>query len=89
MKEIYEMKGRGHSARAIARELGLARNTVLLLFDKGVELHGELQQFPAQYPGPGMGILRHVAWTPGLCRCSRWPRLLIGIYLDAFQPSRR
>ena len=29
MKEIYEMKGRGHSARAIARELGLARNTVL------------------------------------------------------------
>ncbi len=40
MKEIYEMKGRGHSARAIARELGLARNTVLLLFDKGVELHG-------------------------------------------------
>ena len=29
MKEIYEMHGRGHSARAIARELGLARNTVL------------------------------------------------------------
>ena len=29
VKEIYEMKGRGHSARAIARELGLARNTVL------------------------------------------------------------
>ena len=29
MKEIYEMKGQGHSARAIARELGLARNTVL------------------------------------------------------------
>ena len=29
MKEIYEMKGRGHSARAIARDLGLARNTVL------------------------------------------------------------
>ena len=29
VKEIYEMHGRGHSARAIARELGLARNTVL------------------------------------------------------------
>lgn len=29
MKEIYEMHGRGHSARTIARELGLARNTVL------------------------------------------------------------
>ena len=29
MKEIYEMHGRGHSARAIARDLGLARNTVL------------------------------------------------------------
>lgn len=28
MKEIYEMKGRGHSARAIARELNIARNTV-------------------------------------------------------------
>ncbi len=29
MKEIYEMHGRGHSARTIAKELGLARNTVL------------------------------------------------------------
>ena len=29
LKEIYEMHGRGHSARAIARGLGLARNTVL------------------------------------------------------------
>ena len=29
MKQIYEMKRRGHSAQAIARELGLARNTVL------------------------------------------------------------
>ena len=29
MKEIYEMKGKGYSARAIARKLGLARNTVL------------------------------------------------------------
>ena len=29
MKEIYEMKRAGHSARGIARELGLARNTVL------------------------------------------------------------
>ena len=29
MKEIYEMHGRGHSARGIARGLGLARNTVL------------------------------------------------------------
>ena len=30
MKEIYEMHGQGYSARAIARELGLARNTVLI-----------------------------------------------------------
>ena len=29
MKEIYEMHGRGYSARTIARELGFARNTVL------------------------------------------------------------
>ena len=29
VKQIYEMKGAGHSAREIARELGLARNTVL------------------------------------------------------------
>ena len=29
MKEIYELKGRGYSARAIAERLGLARNTVL------------------------------------------------------------
>ena len=29
VKEIYEMHGRGRSARTIARELGLARNTVL------------------------------------------------------------
>ena len=29
MKRLYEMHGEGHSARSIARELGLARNTVL------------------------------------------------------------
>ena len=29
MKEIYELKGQGYSAREIARTLGLARNTVL------------------------------------------------------------
>ena len=29
VKEVYEMHGRGHSSRAIARGLGLARNTVL------------------------------------------------------------
>ena len=29
MKQIYEMRGAGHSTRPIARELGLARNTVL------------------------------------------------------------
>ena len=29
LKEIYEMHGQGHSARAIAQELGLVRNTVL------------------------------------------------------------
>ena len=29
MKEIYEFKGKGYSAREIARSLGLARNTVL------------------------------------------------------------
>ena len=29
LKEIYEMRGQGHSARPIAQELGLARNTVL------------------------------------------------------------
>ena len=28
MKEIYEMKGSGRSVRGIARELGVARNTV-------------------------------------------------------------
>ena len=29
LKEIYEMHGQGYSARTIARELGLACNTVL------------------------------------------------------------
>ena len=29
VKEIYELKGRGYPARAIAERLGLARNTVL------------------------------------------------------------
>ena len=29
VKEIYELKGQGYSAREIARTLGLARNTVL------------------------------------------------------------
>ena len=29
VKEVYEMHGRGRSARAIARGLGFARNTVL------------------------------------------------------------
>ena len=29
VKEIYELKGRGYSARGIAERLGLARNTVL------------------------------------------------------------
>ena len=33
VKEIYEMHGRGHSARAIARELELARNTVRKYID--------------------------------------------------------
>ena len=28
MKEIYEMKGAGHSIRDIARELDISRNTV-------------------------------------------------------------
>ena len=28
VKEIYELEGRGYSARAIAERLGLARNTV-------------------------------------------------------------
>ena len=52
MKQIYEMKGRGHSARSIARELGLARNTVLRYLDalEGIKLQ----------PRP----LRHPSWTP-------------------------
>ena len=29
MKEVYELKGQGYSARGIARTLSLARNTVL------------------------------------------------------------
>ena len=28
MKELYELKGEGHSIRGIARELGISRNTV-------------------------------------------------------------
>ena len=29
VKEVYELKGQGYSAREIAQTLGLARNTVL------------------------------------------------------------
>ena len=38
MKEIYEMHGRGRSARAIARDLGLARNTVLRYLNSPEEM---------------------------------------------------
>ena len=39
LKEIYEMKGQGHSARGIARELGLARNTVLKYLNSPETMH--------------------------------------------------
>ena len=42
MKQIYEMNGRGHSARAIARELGLAHNTLLRYLNSRMQSsHGE------------------------------------------------
>jgi len=39
VKQIYEMKGAGHSAREIARELGLARNTVLRYLKSPEAMH--------------------------------------------------
>ena len=72
VKEIYEMHGRGHSARTIARELGLARNTVLRYLNSpeamlpkpaastGVEAGPvyRLHRWPA---GGGVGELRGAA----------------------------
>jgi len=39
LKEIYEMKGQGHSARGIARELSLPRNTVLKYLNSPETMH--------------------------------------------------
>ena len=35
MKQIYEMRGAGHSTRAIARELGIHRSTVRSYLEAG------------------------------------------------------
>ena len=39
VKQLYQMHGEGHSARAIARELGLARNTVLKYLKSPEAMH--------------------------------------------------
>lgn len=56
MKEIYEMHGRGHSARAIARELGLARNTVLRCLDSPEAM------FPKPRPPRGSKLDSHTEY---------------------------
>ena len=52
LKEIYEMKGQGHSARAIARDLGLARNTVLRYLNSPEKMHPQGAPVPGIEAGP-------------------------------------
>ena len=44
MKEIYEMNGQGHSARGVARDLGLTRNTVLKYLKSPEAMHPKPRQ---------------------------------------------
>ena len=63
MKEIYEMHGRGHSARAIARGLGLARNTVLRY------LNSPEAMLPKPRPPQGSQLDK---WASSSCQRNSW-----------------
>ena len=68
MKRLYEMHGEGHSARAIARELGLARNTVL----KYLRSPDAMRPKPRRPRGSTLDLYaQHIdrRWAEGLENC--------------------
>ena len=68
MKRLYEMHGEGHSARAIARELGLARNTVL----KYLRSPEVIRPKPRRPRGSALDLYaQHIdrRWAEGLENC--------------------
>ena len=68
MKRLYEMHGEGHSARAIARELGLARNTVL----KYLRSPDVIRPKPRRPRGSALDLYaQHIdrRWAEGLENC--------------------
>ena len=68
MKRLYEMHGEGHSARAIARELGLARNTVL----KYLRSPDAMRPKPRRPRGSALDLYaQHIdrRWAEGLENC--------------------
>ena len=69
VKEIYELKGRGYSARAIAERLGLARNTVLKYLNSPEPLTAQPRPLRGSRLDPYTDYIDHrVSEGPENCR---------------------